>query len=192
MKQLGSVAVFCASSMPVDEAFIPQAQELGRTLAARGITLVYGGGSRGIMGALAEACHDAGGTVLGVLPEIFNTAKVLKKDVHSQLIITRDMHERKALMYEKADAFIILPGGIGTMDEFFEAYTWRQIGYHAKNIGLLDINGFFDKLLSFLDHMVDEGLLSQEARSSLIVEDDIDRLLERLALEEVALPGKVD
>ena len=117
MKQLGSVAVFCASSMPVDEAFIPQAQELGRTLAARGITLVYGGGSRGIMGALAEACHDAGGTVLGVLPEIFNTAKVLKKDVHSQLIITRDMHERKALMYEKADAFIILPGGIGTMAE---------------------------------------------------------------------------
>lgn len=192
MDRIGSVAVFCASSHPVDGAISDKARELGHELAARGISLVYGGGARGIMGTLAQACHEDGGEVVGVLPEIFDIPQVKLRKVHTRLVVVPTMHERKQTMYSMADGFIILPGGIGTMDEFFEVFTWRQIGLHDKNIALCNVAGFFDPLLSLLDSMVAQGLMTQAVRDSLIVSDDIDVILARLAGDRAVLPEKID
>lgn len=191
MKWIKSVAVFCASSDPVDNTFIEEASRLGKRLADEHLELVYGGGNRGMMGAVAESCHNSGGTVTGVLPEIFNRPDVLFKDSHSRLIIVPDMHERKEKMYSLSDAFIILPGGIGTLEEFFEIYTWKQIGLHRKNIALYNIKGFYDTLLSFLDDAVGAGLVSRQVRESLIVAQDIDTLLAMLDRKPEALPDKI-
>ena len=191
MKALSSVAVFCASGIPEDKDIITQASLLGEYLAQHGIRLVYGGGARGVMCAVAEACHNAGGHVTGVLPEIFNNAQVRLKEIQSELIIVPDMHERKKKMYELADAFIVLPGGIGTLEEFFEIYTWKQIGYHRKNIALYNINGFYDPLVSFLDRLVSEGMMSQCVRDSLIVSDSLSSLFIQLQEKECVLPDKI-
>ncbi len=192
MDRIGSVAVFCASSHPANSIISDRAAELGRRLAERRITLVYGGGSRGIMGTLAQACHENAGEVVGVLPKMFDIPQVRLRDVHTRLVVVPDMHERKETMYSMADGFIILPGGIGTMDEFFEIFTWRQIGLHDKNIALFNIEGFFDPLLVFLESIVAQGLMTRDVLDSLIVSDDIDVMLSRLDGDRTVLPEKID
>ncbi len=190
MKELKSVAVFCGSTAGTAPVYADKARALGKELSDRGITLVYGGGFRGLMGVVADSCSSNGGKVIGVLPEVFNRKQVLSKKVETELVIVPDMHDRKKKIYDLSDAFIIMPGGIGTMDEFFEIYTWRQIGYHDKNIAIFNMNGFYDPLLEHLKRSVEEGFLRDIMLSSLIVETDEKRLLDRLSEETVALPLK--
>lgn len=155
------------------------------------LSLVYGGGNRGLMGLLAESLHTLGGSVIGVLPEALNRADVRIRKVESQLIIVPGMHERKARMYELADAFVALPGGIGTFEEILEVYTWLQLGYHHKPVALLNLGGFYDNLLSFLHHSSREGFIQGELLSALIVESEVDTLLSRLENWEAKLPDKL-
>ncbi len=152
---------------------------MGEALARRGIGLVYGGGGIGLMGVLADAALSAGGEVIGVIPE----ALVVREVAHgglTDLRVVASMHERKALMAELADAFVALPGGFGTLEEFCEALTWAQLGIHRKPCGLLNVEGFFDPLLSLFDHAVRERFVSPDHRSLVVVEDDPDRLLDAL------------
>ncbi len=148
-------------------------------MARRGIGLVYGGGHVGLMGIIADAVLDAGGKVTGVLPAALMDSEV-GHDRLTQLLVVKDMHERKALMAEHADGFIALPGGIGTMEELFEAWTWLQLGYHEKPVGLLNVQGFYDQLLDFLDTQRDAGFLRNEHRSLLIADNDPAKLLDRI------------
>lgn len=186
-----TVAVFAGSSAGNDPAFAETAAALGKAIAERGFSLVYGGGYRGLMGILAENVSGRGSYVIGVLPEAMDNERVRLKAVESELIIVPDMHERKSLMYSRSDAFIALPGGIGTLEELSEIFTWKQLGKHCKNIGLLNVNGFWDPLIAMLDTMRDQGFLSPAVRDALIVEEDAGELLDRLSAEEHPLPSKI-
>ena len=191
MNKISKIAVFCGSSFGNNDDFISSTKALGKAFARNNITLVYGGGYRGFMGALAEAVQANNGHVIGVLPEIFNNEKVKIKQVEDELIVTKDMHSRKKQIYDIADAFIILPGGIGTFDEFFEIFTWKQIGYHEKNIAIYNINGFYDTLLSFLKECCTKGFLREEVLNSLIVKTDPDAIIEELKTRKTNLPSKI-
>jgi hypothetical protein len=147
-------------------------------MAEREITVVYGGGRVGTMGSLADGALAAGGAVIGVIPQHLADHEV-GHDGLTELHVVETLHERKALMSELADGFIALPGGAGTMDELFESWTWSQLGLHDKPIGLLDVDGYFQHLLRFIDHMVAEGFLKERFRDTLIVEADLDQLLDR-------------
>lgn len=184
MRKINNICVFSGSSTPTKDIYAEKTIELGKLLAEKHINLVYGGGNRGLMGTLASTVRENGGHVIGVLPEIFNVPEVRTKDNESELIVTPDMHSRKKAMYDKADAFIALPGGIGTFDELFESYTWKQIGFHDKPVLLLNIDGFYDGLLSFLDTTVETGFLTDEAREALLVESDPAKALEAIENEE--------
>lgn len=173
------ICVFCGSSPGVDPAYAKAAQDLGAALARRQLGLVYGGGDVGLMGLLADACMAAGGDVTGVIPRFLMDREVGHRGL-SELHIVETMHERKALMADRSDAFIALPGGIGTMEELFEAWTWSQLGEHAKPVALLEVEGYFAPLRSFVDHMVDQGFLRARHRDLLLVDDDPERLLDRL------------
>jgi uncharacterized protein (TIGR00730 family) len=173
---LASVCVFCGSNAGADPAYVTTAEAVGRGLAERGIRIVYGGGRVGMMGALADAARDAGGEVVGVMPRALVEREIGHMGL-DDLRIVGSMHERKALMVELADAFIALPGGIGTLEELFEVYTWAQLGIHAKPLGLLDVLGYYAPLAGFLDHAVDQRFLRSETRSLLAVADDLDSLL---------------
>lgn len=186
-----TVAVFAGSSAGKDEAFTKAAVSLGSAMAERGLSLVYGGGYRGLMGILAESVREGGGYVIGILPEAMDNDRVRLKPVESELRVVPDMHERKSLMYSLSDAFIAIPGGIGTLEELSEIFTWKQLGKHDKNIGLLDVNGFWDPLLHMLDLMRDQGFLSPAVRDALIIEEDAGRLLDRISAEEHPLPSKI-
>ena len=177
---LARVCVFCGSSPGADPAFAAAARELGGLLAARGLELLYGAGNVGLMGILADAALAAGGRVTGVIPRFL----VDKELVHlglGQLEIVDSMHQRKARLAELADAFIALPGGMGTLEEVCEVTTWAQLALHAKPIGLLDVSGYYRNLLAFLDRAVAERLLRPEHRALLLVESDPARLLDRFA-----------
>ncbi len=179
MNNLKAVAVFCGSSEGNDTKIISEAEALGKTLANQNITLVYGAAKIGIMGKVAKSSLDNRGKVIGVIPEFLK----LKEVVHlglSELITTDNMHERKLKMHELSDGFITLPGGFGTFEELFEIITWAQLGLHQKPIGLLNINGFYDDLIKMLETMVAKGLLKIDNLELLIVEDDIDRLLDKM------------
>ncbi len=165
-----SICVFCGSSDGSDPSYGDAARDLGSLLAARGITLVYGGGNVGTMGTLADAAMKAGGKVVGIIPDKLNG--LVEHLELTELLVVRDMHERKALMQHKADAFLALPGGIGTMEELFEVWSWRYIGYHAKPVGLINVKGFYDDLISFLTRMVGAGFLRQELFSDLVIATD--------------------
>lgn len=191
MNTIKSVAVFCGSSEGRSSIYAHGAQMLGKAMYEKHLSLVYGGGNRGLMGLVAESLHTLGGTVIGVLPEALNRADVRMRKVESQLIIVPGMHERKARMYELADAFIALPGGIGTFEEILEVYTWLQLGYHHKPVALLNLGGFYDNLLTFLNHTCNEGFLQQELLSALIVEHEVDTLLARLEHWDAKLPDKL-
>jgi len=177
MKRL---CVYLGSSPGFDPLYRAAAADLGRTMAARGIDLVYGGGSVGLMGVIADAVLAAGGAVTGVIPRALAEREVEHRGL-TELVLTTSMHERKAVMADRADAFVAIPGGIGTFEELFEAWTWAQLGDHAKPVALLNVAGFFDPLLAFLDNVVAAGFLKQVHRDLLIVADDIDGLFERLA-----------
>ncbi|GAB3442355.1 LOG family protein [Actinophytocola sediminis] len=174
------VCVFCGSSAGKGSGYLAAATEVGRTLAGRGIGLVYGGAAVGTMGAVADAAMAAGGEVLGVIPRSLVDQEVAHRGL-TDLRVVADLHERKALMASSADAFLALPGGAGTLEELFEVYTWAQLGLHAKPIALLDVDGYYQPLSRFLDHMVDEGFLGREFRELLIVETDVERVLDRYA-----------
>jgi hypothetical protein len=177
---LRSICVFCGSSHGNRPDYTASAQALGRTLARRGLTLVYGGGNVGLMGELANAAMDGGGQVVGVIPEALMKLEVGHRNVTS-LEVVGTMHERKARMAELADAFIALPGGIGTLEELFEVWTWAQLGLHGKPLGFLDVGGYYDHLHRFLDHTVAEGFLKDRHRAMVEVEQDAETLLDKLA-----------
>jgi uncharacterized protein (TIGR00730 family) len=176
---LASVAVYCASSPGRRPEFSQAAEDLGRTLASSGRRLVYGGGHVGLMGVTADAALAAGGDVLGVI----TTALQAKEVAHTglpQLVVVDTMHERKAAIADAADGFIMLPGGYGTFDEFFEMLTWTQLGIHDKPCGILNVGDFFAPLLRQMDEATDDGFIRAEHRDLLIVDTDADRLIERL------------
>lgn len=174
------VCVFCGSNAGADPVYTRAAAEFGARLARRGVSVVYGGSNVGVMGALADGAMAAGGEVIGVIPE----ALVRKEVAHpaiTDLRVVGSMHERKAVMADLAEAFVALPGGLGTLDEFFEICTWAQLGIHAHPCGLLDVGGFFQPLLRFLDHVEAEGFLPTAHRQMILVETDGDRLLDACA-----------
>ena len=182
MSEIKAVCVYCGSSGQVDPRYREAAASLGRGLAGRGITMVYGGGRIGLMGLAADACLTSGGAVIGIIPEFLQQREVDHPGV-KQLIVVGSMHERKQRMTDLADAFVVLPGGLGTLDEFFEILTWKQLGLHSKPIILLDAAGYWQKLLELLDHLVDERFMRAEMRALWEVAPDVDRLFELLALE---------
>ena len=191
MDNITKVAVFCGSSFGNDDSFKLISHSFGALLAENSLTLVYGGGYRGLMGSVAQGVKDNNGHVIGILPEIFDNDKVKLKSVEDELIIKKDMHERKKQIYDLSDAFIILPGGIGTFDEFFEIFTWKQIGYHNKNIAIYNINGFYDTLLSFLKECCIKGFLREEVLNSLIVKTDPDEIIEEIKTRKTTLPSTI-
>ena len=174
------ICVFCGSSPGRRPAFAAAASELGARLAADGIGLVYGGGSVGLMGTVADAALAAGGEVVGVIPEALAGKEVAHTGL-TRLHVVKSMHERKALMAEMADAFLALPGGFGTLDELFEAITWGQLGIHRKPIGLLDVEGYFAPLLAFVDRAVGDGFIRPPYRELFVVSATVDGLLAALA-----------
>jgi hypothetical protein len=174
------ICVFAGSSVGVRPGYRTAAEALGLALAARGIDLVYGGGRVGLMGILADAMLASGGHVTGVIPHALAAREVAHLGL-SDLRVVGSMHERKALMADLADGFIALPGGWGTLDELFEILTWGQLGLHQKPCGLLNAGGYFDRLLSFVDHSIDEGFVRREYRTMITVSESPDELLDRLA-----------
>ncbi|MHA6718376.1 LOG family protein [Sphingomonas sp. RS6] len=181
------IAVYCGSATPADPVYIESARALGRTLAERGIGLVYGGGRLGLMGAVADAALDAGGEVIGVIPTLLVNAEVAHRGL-TQLEVVETMHERKARFTELADGFVNLPGGTGTMDELWEAMSWAQLGYHRDPIGLLNIAGYYDKLVAFWHHMGETGFVRPQHRDLLIVDATIDGLLAKMAAAQPTVP----
>ena len=180
MRTLNTICVFCGSNHGLNPSYRSAAVELGELLSVEGITLVYGGGCVGLMGTLADAALGADGKVIGVIPR----ALVEKEVSHgglSELHVVDSMHERKALMASLSDAFIALPGGFGTAEELCEILTWRQLGIHLKPIGLLNVDGFFDSLLEWLDHATREGFVHPQHRRLLVDEKDPRQLLSKLA-----------
>lgn len=171
-----SVCVFCGASTGVNPAYREAAIALGQTIAQRGLTLVYGGGAVGLMGIVADAAMAAGGEVIGIIPEALKNAEVGHTGL-TRLEVVDGMHARKARMAELSDAFVALPGGLGTLEELFEVWTWGQLGYHAKPLGLLDVNGFYSKLGSFLDHVVEQGFVRPQHRAMLQLADSPNELL---------------
>ncbi len=177
---MNAICVFCGSSPGVRPDYAEVARQLAGEMARRGLRLVYGGADRGVMAVLADAMMTAGGEVIGVIPE----ALVEREIAHTGLTELRtvgSMHERKATMADLADGFITLPGGLGTLDEFFESFTWSQLGLHDKPCGILNVRGYFDGLLAFLKLVSDEGFISAATLGELLVEDDVSRLLDRMA-----------
>ena len=191
MDKIEAIAVFCGSCHGKDEIYRKKAEELGKALALHGITLVYGGGNRGIMGTIAHSVHENGGKVIGVLPKAMAKDSVTKGAVQDELYVEKDMHMRKARMYSLSQGFIAMPGGIGTMEEILEIFTWRQLGYTKANVGLYNVGGYWDSFLDMLDKAVTEGFLSPEVRNALIVEDNPEILLGRMEKEETSLPDKL-
>ena len=177
MPALSSVCVFCGSNGGADPAYVAAAEAVGAGLAQRGIRIVYGGGRVGLMGALADAARAAGGEVVGVMPQQLVDREIGHTGI-DDLRVVDTMHERKALMVELADAFIALPGGIGTLEELFEVYTWAQLGIHAKPLALLDVAGYYEPLSAFLDHAVTQRFLRAETRAMLSIADSLDAVLE--------------
>lgn len=176
--RLRSICVFCGSSAGTSSVYAERALALGRELGLSGRRLVYGGSDIGLMGILANAALEAGGEVIGVIPR--KLYELVDQPELTELIVVADMHERKAKMTELSDAFIALPGGIGTLEEVFEAWTWRQLGYHAKPVGLLEVEGFFSLLLGFLEHTAEEGFLKRAHLEELVVAEEPRALLDAL------------
>ena len=170
MSGLKRLAVYCGSAAGADPLFAEAAVELGREMVRRDIDLVYGGGRLGLMGIVADTVLEAGGKVFGVIPEALVAHEVAHLGC-TELYTVANMHERKAKMTELTDAFVALPGGIGTLDELFEAWTWNALGYHAKPFCLLNIHGFWDGLAGFMDHVRDSGFLSEARRGQLLKAD---------------------
>jgi uncharacterized protein (TIGR00730 family) len=189
---LHTVCVFCAASPGASSVYVEQAAAMGRFLAESGRRLVYGGGRTGLMGALADAALASGGEVIGIMPRHLVEREVAHFAL-TELHVVASMHERKALLAELADGFLAMPGGLGTLEELFEIWTWGQLGLHRKPYGLLEVSGFFAPLLSFLDHAVTEGFIRREYRDLLVVDSEPRLLIERMeAMHPPALPRWLD
>jgi uncharacterized protein (TIGR00730 family) len=174
------VVVYCGSSDDIRPVYLEAAHAMGQALVARGLTLIYGGGRTGMMGAVADAALQAGGTVVGIMPRQFDTP-ALAHTALSEMILVDSMHQRKARMAEMGDAFVALPGGFGTFEELFEILTWAQIGMHRKPVGLLNAEGYFDPLLALIEHARAEGFIYAIHRALLACERTPSALLDRLA-----------
>jgi uncharacterized protein (TIGR00730 family) len=174
-----SICVYCGSSPGKNPIFVAAAKTLGRELASRGIEIVYGGGRRGLMGALADAALEAGGRVVGIIPQSLVDAEIAHRGI-SELHVVHSMHERKAEMTRRADAFLIMPGAWGTLDELCEAMTWAQLGIHHRACALWNVGGYYDLLLRFLGHAVDEKFLKTADRDLLLVGADLPELLDKI------------
>ncbi|WP_101842556.1 TIGR00730 family Rossman fold protein [Halobacillus sp. Marseille-P3879] len=172
------IAVFCGSSPGASEAYIEGAKKLGKEMVKRDITLVYGGASVGMMGALADTILEEGGHVIGVMPDFLEKREIAHKHL-TELIVVESMHERKTQMSDLADGFIALPGGPGTLEEYFEIFTWAQLGLHQKPCGLLNVNCYFDPLLAFLKHMTKEQFLNEKYLSIALSDPNPARLLDQ-------------
>ena len=186
-----SICVYCGSRPGTEPAFAEAARQVGLWIAQNNGQLVYGGGHNGLMGMMADACLQAGGRVVGVIPK----ALVEKEWAHSgcsELHVVENMHERKSLMAERADAFLAMPGGIGTFEEFFEVWTWRQLGYHDKPVGLLNIKGYYDNLLAFLSTSVQQGFMNAEQMQLIRSGTNTELLLKSLVTEAGLAPSKLD
>lgn len=181
------IAVYCGSATPPDARYVTLARETGAMLAQRGIGVVYGGGMRGLMGAVAQGALDAGGEVIGVIPKALAQAEVAFTGC-TELRVVTGMHERKQAFTDLSDGFLTLPGGVGTMDELWEAVSWAQLGYHAKPVGLLNAFGFFDHLLAFNQHMIASGFVRPAHAGILLAEPDLELLLARMAAHEPHVP----
>jgi uncharacterized protein (TIGR00730 family) len=174
------LAVYCGSAMPAEPVYVEAARAVGHALATRGIGVVYGGGRLGLMGAVADAALAAGGEVIGIIPQALVDAEVAHRGC-TELRVVSGMHERKALFTDLSDGFVTLPGGVGTMDELWEAISWAQLGYHEKPVGLLNVAGFFDGLIAFNAHMIDVGFIRAQHAGIMIANSDLDSLLDRMA-----------
>ncbi len=175
-----SVCVFCGSSAGNRDVYAAAARNVGQTIAEQGLRLIYGGAMVGLMGEVADAALAAGGEVIGVIP----VALVEREIAHGGLTEThhvKSMHERKAMMADLSDAFLALPGGVGTLEELFEIWTWGQLGHHRKPVGILNVEGYFDPLLAFVDRQYSEGFMRHEHRDMLVVESDPARVLKRFS-----------
>ncbi len=179
MKRL---AVYCGSATPADPRYVELAREVGSTWAQQGIGVVYGGGRLGLMGAIASSALEAGGEVIGVIPEALVRGEVANHDC--QLTVVKTMHERKAAFTDLSDGFLVLPGGVGTMDELWEAVSWAQLGYHAKPVGILNVLGFYDGLLAFNRHMAEVGFVRPAHQGIILAEAELSLLLDRMRAHE--------
>lgn len=183
MTALNAICVYCGSNAGTRPEYAAAAKAMGEALAERGLTLVYGGGKVGLMGAVADAALAAGGRVIGIIPEFL----ALKEVAHAgltELVVVDSMHTRKAEMERRSDAFIALPGGIGTMEEIFEIWTWSQLGQHKKPCGLLDVDGYFGHLNAFLDRMAEDGFVNADHRAMLTRSENAGQLLDAFAVYE--------
>ena len=180
---MNRLAVYCGSATPADPRYVALARQVGETLARRGIGVVYGGGRLGLMGAVAGGALAAGGEVIGVIPQALVSAEVANPDC-TELRVVEGMHARKLAFTELSDGFLTLPGGVGTMDELWEAVSWAQLGYHAKPVGLLNAFGFFDHLLAFNRHMAEVGFIRPAQQGIILHEPELDLLLTRMAAHE--------
>jgi uncharacterized protein (TIGR00730 family) len=179
MSKIKAICVYCGSSPGTDPAFVGGAKSFGKILAENGVRLVYGGGSVGLMGAVAEAVLENGGDALGIIPE-FLTKRERPRQLAQETIITRDMHERKQKMFEHADAFVALPGGIGTLEELVEQMTWAQLGRHKKPILVANINGYWNPFLTLIEHMRDQNFLPGTTRVDCLVANRVEEILPKL------------
>jgi uncharacterized protein (TIGR00730 family) len=188
MLMMKRICVFCGSSIGAKKSYEDAARAMGQSLVKKGIGLVYGGGRVGLMGIIADSVMEAGGNAIGVIPEAL-VSRELAHNGLTELRVVVSMHERKALMAELSDAFIALPGGFGTFEEFCEVLTWSQLGLHRKPCGLLNVDGYYNSLLSLFDHAVEELFVRPEHRAIVIEEQDPDRLLEIISIYK---PPKLD
>ncbi|HWK65630.1 MAG TPA: TIGR00730 family Rossman fold protein [Rhizobiaceae bacterium] len=188
MNTIRSVCIYCGSSPGQDDAYVRSGQTLGRAIAAAGLRIVYGGGTKGIMGAVADGAIRAGGKVTGVIPRFLISKEATETALSrlDELVITENMHERKHIMFEKSDAFVALPGGIGTVEEIVEIMTWAQLGRHRKPIVFVNVRGFWDPMLTLLDHMRTEGFVHSSHLVQPIVVDDPDAVVAAILAEAVA------
>lgn len=184
-----SITVFCGSSFGSDPIFKEQAALLGRALAAQDIRLIYGGANVGLMGAVADGCLLAGGKVTGVLPHFLQSKEIAHTGL-TELVLVETMHERKTKMNDLCDGIIMLPGGYGTLEEFFEMITWAQLGLHQKPIGILNTGGFYDDLIKMVRTMVDKGFLKQINQDIMLISRNIDDLLEMMGNYKAPMVGK--
>ena len=173
------ICVYCGSNGGGNSSYLQMAEEFGSLLAEQGVGVVYGGGSVGMMGAVADGALSRGGEVIGITPNMFVEMGVIHQGL-TTLKVVNTMHERKALMAELSDGFVALPGGLGTFEELFEVLTWAQIGLHQKPCGILNVAGYFDRLVEFLDHAVQERFIKESHRKMIMVEDSPQKLFERL------------
>src|SRR6202046_77911 len=179
MSKINAICVYCGSSPGTDPTFVEAARDFGKILAHSGIRLVWGGGSVGLMGAIASSVIEHGGAATGIIPE-FLTAKERPRRLAQEQIITRDMHERKSTMFDRADAFVALPGGIGTLEELVEQLTWAQLGRHRKPVLVANINGYWDPLLTLIEHMRAQAFLPDMPRVDCLVADRVEDILPKL------------